>query len=88
MGRIKYRELAKGQIKEKRNIVISEVVNGASEIVGYSISEQLVVDENGKETKVFLKDGIGIVSETGLVNFYKALKDALHEAGIFVEENE
>ena len=75
MGRLTRREVAKVRFKKSRNLVISETYNINGDFVGYSISEQLVAEENGKQTKVFLKGGLGIVDKDGL----KAIKEAIEK---------
>ena len=75
MGRLTRREVAKARFKKSRNLVISETYNINGDFVGYSISEQLVAEENGKQTKVFLKSGLGIVDKDGL----KAIKEAIEK---------
>ena len=77
MGRLNYTELAKARIKEKRNVVISEAQNLEGETLGYTVAEQLVTEEEGKERKVFLRGGLGIMSEDGLRNLKVAVDEAL-----------
>lgn len=87
MARLNYKEIAKRRIKEKRNVVISEAYNKENECIGYSIAEQLIIEEEGTEIKVFLKNGLGIVDSDGLLK----LKEAIDEACIalnLVEECE
>ena len=75
MGRLTRREIAKVRFKKSRNLVISETYNINGDFVGYSISEQLVAEENGKQTKVFLRGGLGIVTREGL----EAIKEAIEK---------
>lgn len=81
MGRLKYKELANERIKEQRNIVISETYDRNDNLLGYSVAEQFVAEENGKEVKMFVKNGIGILSKGGLLNLKKAIDSALIELG-------
>lgn len=77
MGRLNYEELSKRKIKEQRNIVISKAKEvKTNEEVGYAVTEQLITEENGKEVRIFLKGGLGIVSREGLIQ----LRDCLNEA--------
>ena len=55
MGRLVYKELSNAKFKEQRNVVISEAFNKNNESIGYSIAEQLVTEENGKELNLFQK---------------------------------
>ena len=66
-----YNELAKAKVQEKRNIVISEVKDG-----GFTIAQQLEVEEGNRITNVFLKNAFHIDEEQGLYN----LRDALNVA--------
>lgn len=76
MGRLNYEELSKGRIKDSRNVVVSKTYKG-SDLLGYSVSEQAVMKgESGEETKVFLKNGLGIMSLSGMMQ----LRDTLSEA--------
>lgn len=77
MGRLNYNELSKRRFKEQRNIVISEARNvKTNDLEGYAVTEQLVTEENGKEVRIFLKGGLGLVDKEGLVQ----LRDCLNEA--------
>lgn len=82
MGRITYKEIAKRRIKDKRNVVISEAFDAEGSFVGYSIAEQLVTEEEGKETKVFLRGGLGIVSGDGLMEMKRAIDTACTKVGL------
>lgn len=85
MGRLTYKELSKKKIKEQRNVVISEAFDNDNNMLGYSIAEQLVTSESGKETKVFLKGGLGIVSKEGLMQLKEAVDSACVKAGAIEE---
>lgn len=82
MGRITYKEIAKRRIKDKRNVVISEAFDAEGNSMGYSIAEQLVTEEEGKETKVFLRGGLGIVSGDGLMEMKRAIDTACTKVGL------
>ena len=88
MGRLTYRELSSQRFKDKRNVVISEAYDDAKNKVGYSISEQLVTDEDGAETRVFLKNGLGIVDEDGLLSLLSCVIEACDEVGLLEEVEE
>lgn len=77
MGRLKYSALSVERIKPNRNIVISEAYNEEGQITGYSVSEQLEIEETDKITKVFLKNGFGIMTKEGLQNMKVAIEKAL-----------
>lgn len=82
MGRLTYKELSKQKIKEQRNVVISETYDRDSNLLGYSIAEQLVTEEDGKPIKVFLKGGLGIVDKSGLLQLKEAVDNACIKLGL------
>lgn len=74
MGRLRYNELIKKRIKPSKNIVLSEVRNDKGEYIGISICEQLEVKtEQDKEIRVFLKNGLGILTDDGLMELKQAI---------------
>lgn len=87
MGRLNFRELSSKRFKDRRNIVISEAYNSETNKVGYSVAEQLVTEEDGKETKVFLKGSLGILNEDGLIALLDCVLEACEAVGL-VEHGE
>lgn len=87
MGRLTYKELSKCKFKEQRNVVISEAFDRENKSLGYSIAEQLVTEEDGKEIKVFLKGGLGIVDAEGLLQLKEAVDNACIKLGLITECN-
>lgn len=85
MGRLNYSEVAKGRIKEQRNLVISEVSDRDGNELGCSIAEQLVTEEGGKEVKLFLKGGLGIVSKEGLLQIKSIVDCACDKLGLLTD---
>lgn len=85
MGRLTYKELSKQKFKEQRNVVISEAFDRDNNSLGYSIAEQLITEEDGKEIKVFLKGGLGIVDEKGLLQLKEAVDNACIKLGLITE---
>ncbi len=79
MGRLKYLELAKARIKPQRNVVISETIDSENNFLGYSITEQLVTNEGERETKVFLRNGLGILNREGLEQLRNAIDETLEK---------
>ena len=79
MGRLKYNQLAKAHTKENRNVVISEAATLGGETLGYAVSEQIVIHEGEKDITMFLKNGLGIMSKEGLMNFRNAIDKALEQ---------
>lgn len=67
----KYEELSRAQIQEKRSLVVSSFSKG-----GYTIAQQLEVQENNHKMNVSLKGAFHIDNIDGLYN----LRDALNEA--------
>lgn len=90
MGRLTFRELSSKRFKDRRNVVISEAYNSETNKVGYSVAEQLVTEEDGKETKVFLKGSLGILDEDGLIALLDCILEACEAVGIIenVEHSE
>lgn len=79
MGRLKYLELAKARIKQQRNVVISKTIDSENNFLGYSITEQLVTNEGERETKVFLRNGLGILNREGLEQLRNAIDETLEK---------
>lgn len=71
-GRIKYSEISKAKIKPSRNLVISSCNRG-----GYTLAQQLEVDEEGRQTSVFLSHAIIVDDVQGLINLRDAINVAL-----------
>lgn len=71
MADTQYTKLSSAQIQETRKLVISECSRG-----GFTLAQQVTVDEGGKKTNVFFKNAIHVDSVEGLVN----LRDALNVA--------
>ena len=84
MGRLTYKELSKQKFKEQRNVVISEAFDRDNNSLGYSIAEQLITEEDGKEIKVFLKGGLGIVDADGLLQLKNAVDNACSKRGLLI----
>ena len=74
MADISYNELAVAKIQERRNIVISQANKG-----GYTLAQQIVVEEGNRETKLFLKHGIIFDDLAGLYNLRDALNVAIEK---------
>lgn len=80
MEKLKYKELAKANIQEKRNIVISKVESTIStEEKGFTIAQQLEVEEGNKITNMYLKNAIHVDNLQGLFNLRDALNVAIRE---------
>ena len=80
---IKYEELGVAKIQDKRNVVISTTNKG-----GFTIAQQIVVEEGGKETKMFMKHGIIIDDIDGLYNLRNALNVAISKYEEMQKEND
>ena len=79
MARLKYNQLSKAEIKNNRNVVISEAATLDGETLGYVVSEQIVIHEGDKDTTMFLQNGLGIVSKEGLINLRDAINKTLEQ---------
>ena len=75
---VEYEELSTASISDKRNIVISEYSKG-----GYTLGQQVVVEEGSKKINMFVKNSIQIENIEGLYN----LRDALNVAISKIEKN-
>ena len=73
MAEIKYTELAKAKIQKSRNLVISATSKG-----GFTIAQQLEVNEGSRVTTVFLgKSGMIVDDLEGLYSVRDALNVAI-----------
>lgn len=73
MAEIKYTELAKAKIQKSRNLVISATSKG-----GFTIAQQLEVNEGNRTTTVFLgKSGMIVDDLEGLYSVRDALNVAI-----------
>lgn len=73
MAEIKYTELAKAKIQKSRNLVISATSKG-----GFTIAQQLEVNEGNRVTTVFLgKSGMIVDDLEGLYSVRDALNVAI-----------
>lgn len=80
MAKKEFTELSKARIQEKRSIVISEVFkDNISE--GFTMAQQLEVEEDGRVTNIFLKNAFHISDIEGLYNLRDALNIAIQNAG-------
>lgn len=69
---VEYEELSTASISDKRNIVISEYSKG-----GYTLGQQVVVEEGSKKINMFVKNSIQIENIEGLYNLRDALNIAI-----------
>lgn len=72
--KIRFRELATVKIQDTRSLIISSVNDGAN---GFTIAQQLKVNEDGRTTSVFLKGGIQIPDVKTLIGIRDALNVAI-----------
>lgn len=77
-SRIEYNEISKAKVSNSRNVIISACSNG-----GYTIAQQLVAQEAGKTTSVFMKGAFHIDDINGLYE----LRDAINLAIQISEAN-
>lgn len=70
-----YEELASLKISKSRQLVISSVPGK-----GFTMAQQLFVEESGRNTTVFLKGAIHIESIDSLKELRDALNVAIHKA--------
>lgn len=87
--KMKYNELSNATIANKRRLVISECVKENKDCnektnCGFTLAQQIEVDEGKKTTRVFLKGGFHIASVDELYNLRDAINDAINK---FEESN-
>lgn len=68
----KFKQIASGKISKCRNVVVSEHSGG-----GYTVAQQLEVDEEGTQTKVFMKGAFHIESAADLVTMRDVINLAI-----------
>lgn len=68
--KLQYEQYAKAKIANSRNLVISACSKG-----GFTMAQQIEVNENGDPIYIFLKGAFHIDSISGLI----AIRDALNE---------
>lgn len=69
-----YKQIAIASLTEQRNVVVSKCSLG-----GYTIAQQLVVDEGGKSIGVFLKGAFHIANVEGIKNLRDVLNYVLQQ---------
>lgn len=72
---ISYNELSRAKVQDKRSIVISECSKG-----GYTVAQQLEVEEGNKTTSVYLKGAFHIESIEGLYELRDAINMAIEKS--------
>lgn len=80
--KMKYLELSNAQIADKRRLVISECVKENQDTkeniqCGFTLAQQVEVEEGKRMTRVFLKNGIHVASVDELYNLRDAINDAI-----------
>lgn len=82
-NKIEYTELSRAKVMDSRNIVISECSKG-----GFTIAQQLEVQENDKTTSVFMKGAFHVEDIHGLYNLRDALNLAIKSSEEKAEDDE
>lgn len=72
-SKIEYSEISRAKVSDSRNIVISACSKG-----GYTIAQQLVAQEDGKTTSVFMKGAFHVDDIRGLYELRDAVNFAIH----------
>lgn len=78
MAKIKYNELSNAQIADKRRLVISECIKEEGQC-GFTLAQQVEVEEGKRTTRLFLKNGIHVASIDELYNLRDAINDAINK---------
>lgn len=66
--KVEYTEISRAEVTKRRNVVISECSRG-----GYTIAQQITIEEGENMTSLFMKGAIHVDDVEGL----KRLRDAL-----------
>lgn len=82
VAKMKYLELSNAQIADKRRLVISECVKENQDTkesiqCGFTLAQQVEVEEGKRITRVFLKNGIHVASVDELYNLRDAINNAI-----------
>ncbi len=80
--KMKYSELSSAKISDKRKLVISECIKENKDTkenvqCGFTLAQQVEVEEGKRTTTVFLKNGVHIASIDELYNLRDAINDAI-----------
>lgn len=75
--KLQYKQYAKAKIADFRNLVISACSKG-----GFTMAQQVEVNENGNPMCIFLKGAFHIDSISGLIAIRDALNETLQELTI------
>lgn len=83
-AKMKYLELSNAQIADKRRLVISECVKENQDTkeniqCGFTLAQQVEVEEGKRMTRVFLKNGIHVASIDELYNLRDAINNAINK---------
>lgn len=83
-SKMKYSELSNAQIADKRRLVISECVKQNQDTketihCGFTLAQQIEVEEGKRMTRVFLKNGIHVASIDELYNLRDAINNAINK---------
>lgn len=73
---IQYDEISRVQVNTNRNVIVSKCSAG-----GYTIAQQIVVNEDGAKFETFLKGAIRIKDKQALQNLKDALEVAIDKIG-------
>ena len=74
MADLQYTKLSSALIQDKKNLVISECSKG-----GYTLAQQMVIEDGSKKINVYLKGAVHINNVEGLHNLRDALNIAIEK---------
>lgn len=72
MNVAEYKEISNALISDTRKVVISECSKG-----GFTVAQQLMAEENGKKTNIFMKGAFHVADVSGLYNMRDAINMAI-----------
>ena len=79
-GKAKYEQLSSARVTKSKNIVVSKCSKG-----GFTIKQQLVVNDDQNEVSVFLKGAYHIRDVDALISLRDAIDEAIEKS---VESND
>ncbi len=83
ISKITYSEISKAKVSPNRNVIISDCSRG-----GFTIAQQMEMEEEGKIMNVFLKGAIHINNIDGLYELREAVNLAISHANKIADEEQ
>lgn len=81
-GKAEYEQLSSARVTKSKNIVVSKCSKG-----GFTIAQQLVVNDDQNEVSVFLKGAYHIRDVDALISLRDAINEAIEKSVELNDEN-